>query len=237
MDTQTEIEPETKPKPRSHTKNQEKSKLDLNIPEKLFILTIDDGGAAISSVKTSLRYELAGAMLVELALINKIQLKDNRLVLVDPAPSSEPLLGEILAMIPAEKKLRKLSHWLQIVGNKQIIKSVAGRLAEHNVIVIEKKQYSWVIPYQVSPRVNASAKYWVKQHLRGVVLAGEQAEPADIALLSLLKAFSLMRLVFTRDERKSANKKVDGLAQGEVFGDAVAKLLAEIGAAAVTAAG
>ena len=237
MDTQPEIEPVIKPKPRSRARKQEKRKLDLIIPEKLFILTIDDGGAAIASVKTTLRYQLAGAMLVQLALVNKIQLKDNRLVLVDPAPSGEPLFDEILAMIPAEKKPRKLSHWLQAVGSKQILKSLAGRLAERNVIVIEKKQYSWVIPYELSPQVNASAKYWVKQHLRGVVLAGEPAEPADIALLSLLKAFSLMRLVFTRDERKSAGKKVDGLVKGEIFNDSAAKLLAEIGTAAVAAAG
>ena len=44
-------------------------------------------------------------------------------------------------------------------------------------------------------------------------------------LLSLLKACGLLRFVFTRDERKFADKKVDELVQGEVFGEAVAKLL------------
>jgi hypothetical protein len=82
---------------------------------------------------------------------------------------------------------------------------------------------------------DASAKYWVKQHLRGIILAGEKGETSDVALLSLLKACQLLRLVFTHDERKSASKKVDVLVQGEIFGDAVEKLLSEIGAAAAVA--
>jgi hypothetical protein len=38
-----------------------------------------------------------------------------------------------------------------------------------------------------------------------------------------------MRLVFTRDERKSAGKKVDGLVKAAAFNDCTVKLLAEIG--------
>lgn len=43
----------------------------LNIPERLFILSIDDQrGAVVSSARISLRYGLAGALLAELALVN-----------------------------------------------------------------------------------------------------------------------------------------------------------------------
>jgi hypothetical protein len=96
------------------------------------------------------------------------------------------------------------------------------------VIAIEKKRYAWISPYIVYPLVNASAKYWVKQGLRGIVLAGENAEANDIALLRLLKACRLLRLVFTQDERKVAGKKVDALTQGGVFSETFASLLAEI---------
>ena len=109
---------------------------------------------------------------------------------------------------------------------------MAERLAQRNVIAIEKKQYLWITPYEVYPQVDASAKYWVKQQLRGIVLAGQKAEAHDIALLSLLRACRLLRLVFTRDERKYAGKKVETLVTGEVFGEAVADFLAEIESAA-----
>ena len=201
----------------------------LNIPEKLFILSIDDDqGAMAASVKTTLRYGLAGALLAELALANKIQLQNDRLRVVDSTPTGEALFDDILLTVKGEKKLRRLSYWVEVIGSKQTVKQVAEQLAGQNVIMIEKKGYAWISPYIVYPQVDASAKYWVKHHLRAVVLAGEKPEVPDVALLSLLKACRLLRLVFTRDERKSASIKVDALVQGEAFGGAVATLLTDI---------
>jgi len=174
-----------------------------------------------------LHYGLATAFLAELVLANKIQLAEDRLIVAGNTLSGDALLDDILSMITADNKPRKLGRWIQAIRIKLTIKQVALRLVEHKAIVIEKKHYSWVIPYSAFPQVQASAKYQVKQHLRGIVLAGEPANPADIILLSLLKAGRFLGLVFTRDERKTADKKVDSLVQGEIFGETVAKLVAE----------
>ena len=53
-----------------------------------------------------------------------------------------------------------------------------------------------------------------------------------MALLSLIDACRLLNLVFTKDERKAASKKVEDLVEGEPFGEAVAKTLEEIEMAA-----
>jgi len=74
--------------------------------------------------------------------------------------------------------------------------------------------------------VEASAKYQVKQHLRGIVLAGKPASPATGSAL-LAQGLPPAAIGVHRDERKFADKKVDVLVQGEVFGEAVAKLLSE----------
>jgi hypothetical protein len=210
--------------------------LDFNIPEKLFILSIDDEkGRVTASVRQVLHYGLAGGLLAELALANKVRLEEDRLILADSIPAGDRLIDEILAMIATEKRPRKLTHWIDILGRKQTVRRVAERLAKRNVIAIEEKRYLWIIPYEVYPQKDASAKYWVKQELRGIVLAGERAENEDIALLSLLKTCRLLRQVFTRDERKSATQKVDELVKGEVFGENVAKVLADIEATMIAA--
>lgn len=208
--------------------------LNFNLPEKLFILAIDDERGAIeASVKSSLPYGLAGGLLADLALANQIQLQDGRLVLTGALPGGDALLNEFLAQAAAEKKLRKIARWINILGDKQAIRKTAERLSARNVIRIEKKRYLWIIPYEVYPQVDASAKYWLKEHLRRIVLTDEKAFTPDIALLSLLKACGMLRFLFTRDERKAASKKVEALVKGEVFGEAVAKLLEEIEAATV----
>jgi len=209
----------------------------LNIPEKLFILTIDDHNSRIDvSIRTTLRYGLAGAVLAELALANRIELHDGRLALMDSGPAGNEFLEEFLAQIKSEKKPHKLSRWVDSFGRKQIVDQIAERLAEQRVITLENKKYLWIIPYDAYPQLDASAKYWLKQHLRGIVLAGEKSEPADIALLSLLRSCGFIRLLFTWDERRYANKKVKALVNGEIFGKAVAELLSEIDEAAAAAA-
>lgn len=203
--------------------------MDLTIPEKLFILAIDDDrGTVASFVRDTLGYGLAGGVLAELALANKIQLVDGRLAIVDAAALPDPLLHGALATIAAEKKPRKIGRWLEKLGSNKIEKQVAAKLAECNMITIEEKRVLWIIPNELYSQKDASVKYWVKEHLRSVVLAGEKAAPADVALLSLLIACDMLRLVFTRDERKAASKKVQALAKGEVFGEAVAQLLQDI---------
>ena len=97
----------------------------------------------------------------------------------------------------------------------------------------DERRYHWVIPNNVYPQSEASAKYWIKQNLRAAVLTTARPERRALVLLSLLKGCRLLGLVFTRDERKAAGKRVDELVKGEDFGDAVAQTLAFIEAAAV----
>ena len=208
----------------------------LNIAEKLFLLAIaEDEGKLLPSVKERVRYGLVGALLAELALSGKVQLQDERLLLVDTAPCGEPVFDEIVAQIASEEKLRKLKRWIEKIGSKRTMRLVANRLEEQLVITVEKKRYLLVLPYEVYAPVDATAKYWVKQQLRGLVLAGGKSTTGDVALLSLLKACRLLRLVFTRDERSLANKRVDELVQNEKYGEAVAQLLEEIEQSAIAA--
>jgi Golgi phosphoprotein 3 len=201
----------------------------FTILERLFILSInDEQGAVVSSAKNMLRYGLAGALLVELALANKIHLEEGRLGLADPGSCGHILMDDFLAMVAAEEKPRKIRHWLEAIDSKQTMKHIAGELIASKVISFEKNRYRLIIPFEGAPQGNATAKYWIKQHLRGIVLAGENAEASDLALLNLMKACHQQRLVFTRDERKFATKKIDALAQGQFYDEAVVKLLADI---------
>ena len=127
-----------------------------------------------------------------------------------------------------QPKTAKATHWISTLGGENLAKRVAKGLAAKGVLRAEEKRFLWVVPYEAYPQQDASAKYWVKQPLRAVVLGGEKPEPRTVVLLSLLKACSLLSLVFTKDERKAAEKKVEELVRGELFGEALGKTLEEI---------
>lgn len=209
----------------------------LTLYEEFFLIAIDDhNGAVASPASETLHYGLAGAMLSELALQNKLSINDERLVVKDSTPLGDEKLDEALVAIMASPKPRKTTHWINELGERKLPRRVADGLAVKGILTIEKKRYLWVIPYDAYPQQDASAKYWVKHYLRAIVLGGENPEPGVVALLSLLKACRLLNLVFTKDERKAAAHQVAALVQGEAYGEAVARTLEEIELAAAMAA-
>ena len=204
------------------------SKLKFSLPEKLFMLTLDEAGGAVEpSVKDALRPALAGAVLVELAQANRLRLEENRLVLANRTRTGNKVLDSALAAIAADPKARKPAHWMAALGDKEILRQVAGQLAERGVLRIEEQRRLWLLPYNAASQPDATAKYWIKRRLRAVLLAGGKAAPADLALLDLLEACRLLKLLCTRDERAAAEKKIAALAQNPALAF-LAPLLAEV---------
>ena len=132
-------------------------------------------------------------MLAELTLHNKFQLEEGRLVLIDPTPTHDGLFDEIMGRVALEKKTHNVIYWVETVGSRQVVRQVAERLAGRNVISIEKERYPWLSPSIAYPPLDGSAKYWVKQRLREVVLLNEGVGTEDITLFSLLRACQFLK--------------------------------------------
>jgi golgi phosphoprotein 3 len=204
-------------------------KIMFNLSEELFLLSIDDDeGVILGSAKKTLPYGMVGAILAELALSERINIDSGKLILVDTTLTGDPELDETMQLLGASKKPHKITYWIKELASQKIVKRIASRLVDKGVLRREEKHLLWVIPFEAFPTQDASAKYWIKQHLRDMVLGGAKPEANTIVLLSLLKACQLLNIIFTKDERKAATKKIAELVTGEGFGEAVAKSIKEI---------
>ncbi|MEW5868346.1 MAG: GPP34 family phosphoprotein [Chloroflexota bacterium] len=211
----------------------------LNLVEELFLLAIDDDrGVVHPSASTGLPYGMAGAILSELTFSGKLGLEGNKVVILENLVCNDEILDESLAKIVQAEKPRKATYWINVLSqhNKQLRSRVAASLVAMGALRKEGKRFLWVIPYEAYPQQDASAKYWVKQRLREAVLTQFQPEARTLGLLSLLHACGMLGLVFTKDERRRARKRIEELVQGEIIGEAVAQTLEEISAAAAAAA-
>ena len=209
----------------------------LNLAEELFLVALDeDAGWIAAPALNTLRYGLAAALLADLALQGKIVVEDQRVSVLDPTPVGDDLLDETLQRLVEAGRPRKAKYWLNALGFRKLSKQVAEHLVKRGVLRTDEKRYLWVLPYAIYPQQDASAKYWIKQSLRAAALTNAAADRRSIVLLSLMKGCRLLTLVFTKDERKAAGKRVDELVKGEDFGDAVAQTLADIEAATTAAA-
>jgi len=209
----------------------------LSLYDELFLLSIDDAKGTITAhAHGILDYGLAGAVLAALALEGRLMVIEEHLAVADATPSGNAILDGVLDTIASSDRPRKATHWINVLAGKKLPKKVADELVTQGVLRSEEKRILGVIPYQAYPQQDASAKFWVKEQLRAMILGGEKPDPYRLALLSLLKACHLLSLVFTQDERRAAATKINDLVKGELFGDSVAKVLQEIEMAAATAA-
>lgn len=187
----------------------------LKLYEELQLLAIhEDKGIIVHSAVESLKPGLAGAMLAELAFSNKICTANNhRLKLEDSTPTNDPILDDVIATLKESEKDRKFGYWINKINPKpeKLQKLITASLIQKEIMTQEDDRLLWVIPSHIHPDVKASTKYSVIKLLRGIVLAEEEANPREIAFLSLACACGLLDLIFLRDERKVANQRINEL--------------------------
>jgi hypothetical protein len=187
----------------------------LTLYEELLLLTIHgDKGIFIGSTIDPLKPGLVGAILAELALSAKISVANNhRLQVVESTPMDDPLLDGVLTVLKNSDKEHKFSYWINTLNPKpeKLRRQITKSLIEKGVVTQEDDRLPWVIPSPFHPEIKASTKYLVIKHLRDVVLTQEDAQPHEIAFLSLVSACGLLDFVFLRDERKAASQKINEL--------------------------
>jgi hypothetical protein len=207
----------------------------LTLFEELFLLSIDDeNGSPLPSITDNLGFGLSGSLIAELALRGKASVGEtHRLELVDSAPTGDKILDEVLEQIQSSNQPRKVTYWIKHFSDepKKLRKSLVERLETNEVVKQEENRLSWVIPYADSQDSNAPAKFVIKSRLRQSVLVDEDLDVHDLALLGLVKACSLLNLIFTKDERKLARRRIYEIMVGKMLGNPSIQAIQEIEAA------
>jgi hypothetical protein len=205
----------------------------LTIAEEIFLLALNDARGSIpNAIAIPLRFTLSGAVLIEFLISGKIVLNEHKkVVLLDEEPCGDAVLDEALELIKfSQSHPHRIPYWIKEINPKpkRFLKCLGEGLEQKGVLHQEEKRYLWVIPYIVFPQQDASAKYWVKQHLRGVVLAGEIADVHSMMVLSLVRAGNMLDFIFTRDEIKAARKRISKITQESLLGQELTEAIAEI---------
>lgn len=205
----------------------------LNILEELFLLALNDARGTIpNSITIPFRFAMGGAFLTEFFLSGKIELNEQkRVILLDASPCGDPILDEALQSLrESAAHPRKIPYWISEINPKpkKLLKHLGEGLVQKGILTQEEKRYLWVVPYTVFPQHDGSAKYWVKQHLRGVVLAGEVADAHSLMVLNLIQSSSMLDFVFTRDELKAARKRIAKITKETILGQQVYEAVEEI---------
>lgn len=209
------------------------------LAEDLLLLALDDDRGTVSWQRsTELSYGLGGALLTDLALQERIDSVDKKIVISDPSPTGDRLLDAALATTRAPKKPRDAKHWVEKLGGRNGLKEqLARRPVARGILREQEHTFLWVFHDPRFPTSDPGPETSIRDQIRDVAVAGAEPDTRTLLLFSLVSTCNLTDGLFTREERKQAKLRIKDLVEGEQFGKAVSGAVAEATAAAAVASG
>lgn len=201
----------------------------LNLAEELLLLALEDEeGKPSGAASGSLECGLAGAVLMELALADRISLDSGNVVVADASPVGERVLDRALAKIADSSKARTAEHWICGGLDSVALKyTLLDGLVEKGIIAREERKVLWIIPTQRYPERDGRPEQELRERIRAVVLEGQRPEPRLAAVIVLVKACDLTDEVFSREERKQARQRLEEISDEEAIDGAVSGAVAQ----------
>ena len=202
----------------------------LRFAEEIILLLLNDDDGRFARVPSwSMDYALAGAVLMDLALENRIDTDLERLVLVDSAPLGDTLLDPTLADIAAGEE-RNARYWVEHAANRaaEIREEALNRLVERGILERKEDRLLWVFQSRRYPMVDGNEEREVRLRLMGVLFSDEIPDPRDIVLLSLTDACGILRGMLSRRELNSAATRIEQVRKLDLVGQATTQAIMDI---------
>ncbi|MFG1628367.1 GPP34 family phosphoprotein [Kribbella sp. NPDC049227] len=210
------------------------------IAEDLLLLLYDDETGKPIAGSPGLDYALAGAVLIELTLLGKIDIttagdgvKPGRLKVLDPSPTGDAILDERLAFI-ADKPGKRPKDRIGRLSKKlrdRLLMQLAGR----GVLQADEDKVLGLFPVTRWPAKDARHEAEVRTALDSALKVGTTPNERTGALIALLSALNVVPKVVTDAvDKKALKQRAKQLADSDWAADAVKKAVTEM-QAAVTA--
>jgi Golgi phosphoprotein 3 len=203
----------------------------LNFVEEIVLLQLDDThGRLVELPLSAANVVLAGAALMELALRDQVDTDLERLIVVDPKPTDDEILDDVLAQLAgAPTELSTGAAIQRIAGHAENYREKAlEHLKAKGVLRETGGRFLWVFHTRRYPLVDDREQREVKARLRQLLLTDEIPDPRDVALICLIDACSLFGLVLRPEEIKQSAARVEQLGKMDLIGQAVRHAVAEI---------
>ena len=205
--------------------------MNLRFAEEITLLMLnDEDGEFVRVPGWSMQCAFAGAVLMDLALENRIDTDLKRLVLIDPTPVGDDLLDPTLALIAASTETHDARHWVdQLADSAETIRERAlERLVGRGVLRREEDRFLWVFQSRRYPIVDGEPEREVKLRIMEVLFSNEIPDPRDIVLICLVDACGILRELLTAKELERASVRVDQVRKLDLIGQAVSKAVWDI---------
>ncbi|MEU2394944.1 GPP34 family phosphoprotein [Streptomyces sp. NPDC007369] len=211
----------------------------VTLGEEIMLLSLDDESGWAKS-RQAAGWAVAGGILLELVMAERLSVTGTRLGVLDSTPTGEPLLDGRLALLETWTQGRgrgRVTNWL-IKDHTKAVGATVQRLSERGLVTEEQHKVLGLFPVRRYPEADGSAERELRERLTATVLGKADPDERTAGLIALLHSAKLHRLAFPEQPRKEVVQRMAEIAASEWAADSVRSAIRDMQAAviAVTAA-
>ena len=203
----------------------------LRFAEEIMLLLLDDEQEKFVRVPDwSLRYALAGAVLMDLALADRVDTDLEKLVLVDGTPLGDPVLDPVLADITAARGTHDARFWVERAANRadETREAAIDRLVERGILERREDRFLWVFRSRRYPVIDGKAEREVKLRIMEVLFSDQIPTPRDVVIICLSDACGIFTELLSKRELRHVMPRIELIRRMDLIGRAVTAAIRDI---------
>ena len=210
----------------------------LRLAEELILLLLDKQSGALAPVPDrSMRCALAAAVLMDLALEDRIDTDFEHLFPVDSTPVGDDLLDPCLALVANDDETRDTAWWIALMAEPRQADALRSRAVDRLVErgIVERETGGLlalargVARSRRYPMVDGEAGQEVELRIMTALFTDEVPSPRDIMLISLVHACGIFDRLLTPGELAQVRGRIDLICKLELIGRSIFEAIRKAG--------
>ena len=203
----------------------------LTIAEEILLLVLDDDSGRLRNLPVhSLRNAISGALLMDLALNDRIDTDLQQLVVVSAAPLDEPALDFALERLAEADLTRSADHWVEHFAEDSdgIQAQLIDRLVSRGILARQEGKLLWVIGMRRYPAIDGRPHREVKRRIMDVLYSDRIPDPRDIVIICLADACALLDSLLRPTELARLRPRIAQVAKLDLIGQSVTRVVRQL---------
>ena len=204
--------------------------MSVTLVEEILLLLLDEEKGALLPVPLStLHYALAGAVLMELAINNRIDCDLRTLQIIEKEHLNEPILDQYLDKICQEPDQKEIKFWINSISldGAAIVERGFQRLVERGILGESEMRFLWVMKTRSYPMVDGTVEKEVKSRITNILYSDEIPDQRDVVIFCLMNACDMFHTLLGPFELNRMQPRIDNVSKLDLIGQTTTELIRE----------
>ncbi len=204
----------------------------FNTAEKFLLIAHHPEKGRFMVSQMYIQYGIAGAILLDMTLEERIDIADKKLILKAARDSTDPVINEVTILMSQSPKSRRADHWVRKLATRhnKFKWQILNGLADKRIVRIEEKKFLGLIPYRKSYLIESYTRSNIVRQLKSEILAyTREPSPSNMAIAGLIEACRMQRtLSDDREERKTIKTQLKKINKESPVSDVVSQTIRQV---------